>query len=387
MPVAFMRPYGVGGYATVARPRFILGSDLDADLVDTAVGVAEHHATVRLRRGEYILVAEDGCSVWVRGARAPLISLRDGDVVSLAPKATPWVFRSRVEGSFWPPEYSVGEAWLQHPAYPQPSSGPERFGGGKPLSDTSSPHSRLVLGPYGPLVVKYLSPIEEPKDATRFLRFLAGLGGALHPALAPVVDGGVAPYEDGDWRWIATRYVEGTCARDLFAGGASGPHRVVRILRSLAEAVAHLHHRGIVHRNLALGNVIVLPTDEAVVIDYGSAWSMENPALTTQEKIAASGFAAPEALTAGEAALDPAVDVFSLAAVGRALLSGAAALDAQTPTAALARLRETSVSGIGAVLPLIREGLDPDPTTRPDAVAFVEALREVERELGAPRAV
>ena len=65
--------------------------------------------------------------------------------------------------------------------------------------------------------------------------------------------------------------------------------------------------------------------------------------------------------------------------------ASAAAAASMASKTALARVRKTSISGIGALLPLIRKGLDPDPGERPDAMAFVHALRVLERKLGSPQ--
>ena len=46
MPVAILREDGAAGFAPVARPRFLLGRDLDCDLVDTSPGVPSGIADV-----------------------------------------------------------------------------------------------------------------------------------------------------------------------------------------------------------------------------------------------------------------------------------------------------------------------------------------------------
>ncbi len=351
MPVAFLRPFGQGGFAPVARPRFILGSDLDCDLVDGSDNVAAHHATVKLRRGEYVLVAENGCSLWVDGERVPLMSLRNGDTVALAEGAMPWLFRSRIDGSFWPPSVTLGEAWLAHPSFSDPASGPGRFSKGRALTR----RSLMVLGPYSPLVIKQLGPIRDPPDATRFLRLIAALGGVTHPALAPVVDGGVAPDDDGEpVRWLATRFVDGVWAAHLLQVGALSLPRVVRILRSIAEGLAVLHHRGVVHGNVCVENIVVPPTNRAVLIDYGTARSLENPEPATGD-----------AHLAGKAVHEPPVDVYGLAAVGKALLGP--------------EWRAPDEPGVAAEFGgLIESSLQFEAAVQPTALELAEALRALE---------
>ncbi|MDJ0523139.1 MAG: serine/threonine-protein kinase [Planctomycetota bacterium] len=383
MPVAFLRPFGQGGFAPIARPRFILGSDLDCDLVDRSPGVAEHHATIRLQRGEYMLVAEDGCSLWVEGERVPLISLRDRDTVALAQGAAPWRFRSRVEGSFWPPEYTVGEAWLSHPAYEKAGTGPRRFGEGKPIAGRDPDRSRMVLGPHGPLIVKYVASIEASKLANHFLRFVAAVGGAVHPALAPVVDGGITPREGVPWGWMATRYVDGIRARDLIAPGPLSAERALRIVRSVAEGLAQLHHRGVVHGNLSLGNIVVPPTELAVLIDYGRAHALESPTFMSSDMRSEVDFPAPELLAGGEEGLALSNDVYGLSCVGAALLRGAVEAQELEPAAVLDEAIESSGPPHAAWLAALRAGLATDPSGRPSALDLAAALGAAELELGA----
>lgn len=384
MPVAFLRPFGQGGFAPVARPRFILGSDLDCDLVDTAEGVAEQHATIRLQRGEYVLVAEEGCSLWVAGERVPLISLRDGDTVQLAPRASPWRFRSRVEGTFWPPNISIGEAWLAHPEYEKVANGPQRFGDGRPMTGRNPTRSRIVLGPHCPLIIKHLGPVGEPKEATHFLRLLAALGGAPHPALAAVVDGGIAPHDSEASRWMATRFVDGVCARDLIELGPLDARRVTRILRSLAEGLARLHHRGIVHRGISPRNIVVPPTQLAVLIDYSTAHSLESPLPLTGRRAALEAYAAPEVLAEESGALEPPADVYALAAVGRALLAGVSSAEPDPPAADTDTDTDTTDGDARAALEaLLVPALIPNPAGRPTAAALASDLLAAEDKFSA----
>jgi hypothetical protein len=385
MPVALLRDNGAPGFAPVARPRFFLGRDLDCDLVDASDGVASIHATIRYRRGEFLLKAEEGCSLWVGAERVPFLTLRDGDAVRLAPNAEPWRFRSRVEGSFWPPELQVGEAWLSHPAYHDPEHGPSRFGEGPPVGGVDPLHCRLVSTPYGPWIVKNLAPIREPLAANEHLRFLAALGGAPHPSLAPLVDGGIAPRDGEPWRWMATRLVEGTSAERVVEKGDATAWQVLQTLRQLSEALRHLHHRGIVHRAVAPENVILSEKGPAVLIDYGFAWSSENE---VRDAVARedSPWLAPDLRRAsgegsGGGTPGPAEDVYGLAAVGFALLTGAPPARGEDIRATLIRARREQparwrldVDAARVLIGVIQAGLSEDPGERPDAAECTRTL-------------
>ncbi len=391
MPVALLRESGAVGFAPVARPRFLIGRDLDCDLVDTSPGVADHHATVRYRRGEYLLKAEEGCSLWVGGARVPLFSLRDGDAIRFSPDAPEWHFRSRVGGTFWPPELQLGEAWLSHPAFTDPEHGPTRFGDGPPIGGRDPFRCRLVSTPSGPWIVKHLGPIGEPLEANEHLRFLAAIGGAPHPALAPLVDGGVAPHMGEPWRWMATRFVEGTSAARLVEAADTSVPQVLRILSALAGALRHLHHRGLVHRVVAPENVVVSATNPAVLIDFGHTWSAEHEFSKPSELNDVSAYTAPEAAAGDAGALAPAVDVYGWAATGFALLTGKPPQRNIRPRGVLLRIREEQPDRWRpcdeAVEPLVEvlvRCLSADPAQRPDAAACRQTLTEARARIGRP---
>ena len=392
MPVAFLRENGTAGFAPVARPRFLLGRDLDCDLVDDAPNVADHHATVRYRRGEYLLKAEEGCSLWVGGARIPFLTLRDGDDVRLSPEAPPWRFRSRVEGTFWPPEIQVGEAWLSQPSFSRPEHGPTRYGDGPPIGGRDAFRCRLAFPSGGPLIVKHLGPIRDPLEANEHLRLLAALGGGRHAALAPLVDGGIAPHGGKPWRWMATRFVEGTNAERFVEAAPTDVRQVLHVLHALAGALGHLHHRGLVHRAVSPENVVVPADGPAVLIDLGHVWSAEHEVLEPSALTGAAGYTAPEVAGGVHDALAPAVDVYGWAATGFALLTGTPPRRNIRPRGVLARVREerperwqVADEVVESMLGLLVQGLSTDPTLRPDAATCAEALSDALDRIDATR--
>ena len=378
MPVAFLRKDGKGGYAPVARPRFTIGRDLDCDLHDDTEGVADYHASVRLLRGEYVMMADEGDALHIKGKAVPMISLRDGDEVVLAPGATPWVFRSRIEGTFAPPNIPMAESWLVHPEFRRPENGPARFGAGLPLPGRDPAHSRLVAGLHGPLVLKDLGALESLADSTGFLRMLTALGGAVHPALAPVIDGGLAPEDEHVRRWIATRYVEGVSARDVAAAEPLPASRVLRMLGPLAEALAHLHQRGIVHRHVSPGHVIVQPGDRALLIDYGHAHSIENEPPAFDGGSTDRAYTAPEARIEGPAGFMPPVDVYGLAAVGQALLTRRKPDPDSHDITLPAPVGDAERRALELLLRVLNAALVRDPEKRPTAAVLAAALRKAE---------
>ncbi len=173
----------------------------------------------------------------------------------------------------------------------------------------------------------------------RFEREARAAAGLDHPNLVPVFDAG----EDGSISYIASAYCPGpTLAAWLKARpGPVSPRLAARIVVKLAQAIAHAHGRGVLHRDLKPGNVIMepIPTgtperrdDDGLdcvprVTDFGLA----RLCTTGQEATAATqagailgtpSYMAPEQAQGGGVEVGPAADVYGLGAILYALLVG-----------------------------------------------------------------
>src|SRR5207244_2280288 len=91
---------------------------------------------------------------------------------------------------------------------------------------------------------------------------------AEHPHLCPVhgleeVDGVL---------FFTMPYIDGTPLSHLIERGKPWPvFEAVELVRKVASAVEHLHAHGILHRDLKPSNVMMLPTVEPVLMDFGLA--------------------------------------------------------------------------------------------------------------------
>jgi serine/threonine protein kinase/WD40 repeat protein len=100
-------------------------------------------------------------------------------------------------------------------------------------------------------------------------------------------------------------------ASALFAGPWT--RTAVRIVLAATEALAHAHARGVVHRDLKPGNVMVTPEGRVVVIDFGLAVAAGTSALTREgSQLGSVPYMAPEQLRGDAAAIGPRTDVYAL---------------------------------------------------------------------------
>ena len=146
------------------------------------------------------------------------------------------------------------------------------------------------------VALKVLDVPDEAGDlAARLLREARILAKLEHPGIVPVHDAGTLP--DGRV-FYAMKYVEGSRLEELARALDATPDRL-RIFEKICDAVAFAHSRGVLHRDLKPENIMVGPFGEVLVMDWGVAKILREPA---------GGAAAPEAPPAPARDESPAPD-------------------------------------------------------------------------------
>ncbi len=97
----------------------------------------------------------------------------------------------------------------------------------------------------------------------------------------------------------------------------------VRLLAQVARAIDYAHRRGILHRDLKPGNILLDRTGEPLVTDFGLARRFDDTGSLVQSGIEGSApYMAPEQARAAPGAATTAADVYSLGAILYELLTG-----------------------------------------------------------------
>jgi len=177
------------------------------------------------------------------------------------------------------------------------------------------------------IVIKVLPPELTVKEANlkRFERE-ARLASALdHPNICTIFD----LNEIGDVHFIAMQFVEGKNVRDLVNGRPLDLRSALSITIQVADALAAAHARGIVHRDIKAGNVMVTPAGQVKILDFGLAKLLDSDDLggihhtdLTEVGIpyGTATYAAPEQAR-GER-VDARADIFSTGVLLYELLTG-----------------------------------------------------------------
>ncbi|WP_217711576.1 serine/threonine-protein kinase [Actinomadura sp. NAK00032] len=222
-----------------------------------------------------------------------------------------------------------------------------------------------------PVAVKVIHPhlAEDAQFRRRFEAEVAAVRrvGGVHTV--QVVDARA----DADPPWLVTEYIAGPSLHEAVTEhGAFSAPAVAGLGAGLAEGLMAIHERGVVHRDLKPGNVL-LAQDGPRIIDFGIARALDATSQTTTSTVGTPGFMSPEQLRGGE--VGPAGDVFCLAAVLAFAATGRRPFG-DGPIEALGYRvvnEEPDLDGVPEpLLPLITAGLAKDPADRPGPEEFLD---------------
>ncbi len=239
------------------------------------------------------------------------------------------------------------------------------------------------------VAVKLLRPqfSSDPGFAARFKQEARSAGGLSHPNIVGVYDYGTDG-ADGD-QYIVMELIEGndlsTILRDR---GSLATMDAVRVAIGVAAALEVAHRKGIVHRDVKPGNILITDAGDVKVTDFGIARAVSEASMTvTGTTLGSVHYFSPEQARGDE--VTGASDVYALAIVLFEMLTGRRPFEGDSAAAvALKRLNEDAPtpSAIGHPLPpgleaILMRALSREPGDRfPDAGAFAEALRVWRRD-------
>jgi serine/threonine-protein kinase len=174
-----------------------------------------------------------------------------------------------------------------------------------------------VLGRRVALKVLVQELADDARATKRFVREARATAKLTHPNVTRVYDFG----RDGDLPYLIMELLEGDTLADRLAGGPLPPAEAARIGAAVADALDAAHGRGIIHRDVKPGNVLLTPAGEVKVMDFGIAAAADETHSTTGSGLyGTAAYISPER-AAGQPAT-PAADVYSLGAVLYELLTG-----------------------------------------------------------------
>jgi serine/threonine-protein kinase len=243
------------------------------------------------------------------------------------------------------------------------------------------------------VAIKVMHPeLTASMGAERFLREVEIAAGLSHPHILAVYDSGEA---DG-FLYYVMPLVEGETLTERIARDGRLPTReALRLAREIAEALGHAHARGIVHRDIKPGNILLMG-GHALVADFGIARAAGQDG---QQALTRTGFAigtpqymSPEQAT-GATDIDARTDVYALGAVLYEMLAGEPPYTGATAQAVLAKSLTEAPRPLGErvgelppmVTTMVMNALAREGVERPaTGTAFAAALTQAEDAVRTP---
>ncbi|MBL9171295.1 MAG: protein kinase [Verrucomicrobiales bacterium] len=185
-------------------------------------------------------------------------------------------------------------------------------------------HSREVAGP----------------DFAERFRIEARAAASLeHPNIVSVFESG----EIEGQAFLAMRLVEGRSLDQAAAARTYTPEAAAKLVIKIAGAVHYAHQRGVLHRDLKPGNVLIDQDGEPHLTDFGLARLMEHDSTVTSTlaTLGTPSYMAPEQASGGTARATTATDTYGLGAILFEALTGSPPFSGPTTYETVRRVLET----------------------------------------------
>ncbi|MCA9543735.1 MAG: protein kinase [Myxococcales bacterium] len=227
-----------------------------------------------------------------------------------------------------------------------------------------------------------------PAVIQRFHREARAMASLDHPNVVPVYDiGHVDKLHYFAMKWLAGKTIAQQLELHQKDGTRFSAAETKRIIAQICRGLHHAHLRGLIHRDVKPGNVMLGPLGEVTLMDFGIVKERFGESITHQGTVFGTPeYMAPEQAQ-GQAPPSPVTDIYSVGILAYEMLSGRPPFTGDTAfNIALQHVKQRPAALVGVVPDVgtalervIMRALAKDPRDRfPDARQMAAVLEELE---------
>jgi len=153
----------------------------------------------------------------------------------------------------------------------------------------------------------------------RMLREAKALGGIRHKNVVRIYESGCPA--NSKMPYILMEHVEGKSLVEFIKNRTLNLEQILYIIAQIASALDAVHRRGIVHRDIKPGNVLLEDGYNVKLVDFGIAQLSDSSLTLTREALGSPAYMSPESFDS-KGSLDQKSDIYSLGVVAYELLTG-----------------------------------------------------------------
>lgn len=157
-----------------------------------------------------------------------------------------------------------------------------------------------------------------PTAAARFQIEAEAVAALQHPGIVQLFEFGQA----GHARFLALEYVPCGTLTERMAKRPFTPHEAAELVATLADAVHAAHQKGVIHRDLKPGNVLMTVAGSPKIADFGLARIGRSDLTHAGAIMGTPSYMSPEQATGDVKAIGTPADVWALGAILYTLLTG-----------------------------------------------------------------
>lgn len=201
----------------------------------------------------------------------------------------------------------------------------------------------------------------------RFRREVQTLGLLHHPGIAQIYEAGTTKVETEsgltiEQPFFAMELIHGQRLEDHTKAEAVNVRERLALFADICDAVQHAHQKGVIHRDLKPGNILIQSDGKPKILDFGIArltgTDVHTVSMQTNsgEIIGTLAYMSPEQVTGDPTLLDTRSDIYSLGVILFELLTGRLPLDVRTRTIpeAIRMIQEDEPLRVGLINPECR---------------------------------